>query len=204
MNMNENERDLLALALHNIEEAGEIVRRVLNSVEPSAWAFPVGTEQYPPEKWYCAQYHTATHTGIDLNLDVSPWGDVDRGMPVGAVADGVIYAAGYSPSYLGSIILQVEHGGIPLYVRYWHLADDMIFRSWQSGQSVGAGECLGHIGNYTLGAGGDHCHLDMRNQPFEPHWWFTSHPGGWLDPVPILKAHLDPVLVDAMLRKGDK
>ena len=211
--MNDNTRDMLAFALRNVEEAAEIVRWILNAVPPSAWAFPVGTvmsSQYPPERWYAACVHDLTgkanggyaHTGIDLNLDVNPWGDVDRSMPVWAVANGMVYAAGYSTSYLGSVIVQCEHDGKSLWIRYWHLADDAAFRAWKPGNLVTAGICIGHIGDYKLGEGGDHLHLDMRDKPFEAHWWFTSHAGGWLDPVPILKAHLDPALVDAMLRRG--
>jgi len=209
MSLNDAQRQALAGIQQAAWEINQSVAAILAAevvpVPSAVWAFPVGTEKYPPEKWYCAQYHNPVgangHTGIDLNLDVSPWGDVDRGMPVCAVASGVVYVTGYSTSYLGSIIIQSEHNSAPLYVRCWHLADDAQFRLWKVGDRVFAGECLGHIGNYVLGEGGDHCHLDMRNQSFEPHWWFTSHPGGWLDPVPILEAHLDPPIVKAMLAK---
>lgn len=177
-----------------------------------AWAFPVGTMQYPPKRWYAACLHDLTgrlndgypHTGIDLNLNVKPWGDVDRGMPVWSVASGIIRGIGYSQSYLGSVIVEVEHISAPLYVRYWHLANDATFRGLVAGQIVQAGQQIGAIGNYTLGAGGDHCHLDMKVTLYKgPHCWFTTDSGGWIDPVPVLKAHLPVAEIEAMLSKAD-
>jgi hypothetical protein len=101
------------------------------------------------------------------------------------------------------VVLKVEHNGDPLYFRYWHLMNDGTFQALESGQLVRAGQCLGHLGNYQLGAGGDHLHLDCAPQLFEPHWWFTRHPAvNWVDPVPILKAHLDPGIIDAMMTTG--
>jgi len=200
---------LLSAAQHALgDELGGIVKELMG--EPAPWCFPIGSTQYPPPDWYCASWHDLTgkrnngygHTGIDLNVCKPPYGDIDRGQPGFAVADGVIFRVGYSQSYLGSVILLVGHERSPLYARYWHLADDATFRSWTEGQVVKAGTELGHIGNYTLGAGGDHLHLDAALDPFEPHWWFTNHPVvRWIDPVPILKAHLDPAQVEAMLEK---
>lgn len=174
------------------------------------WAYPVGTPKYPTTDWYAATLHDPTgklnsgygHTGIDLNVDKKPWGDVDRGQPVYAIADGVVHRVHYSTSYLGSTVIQVEHDGAPLWLRYWHLENDVNFRVVSSWTRIEKGDLLGHIGNYTLGAGGDHLHLDAALDPFEPHWWFTYHPEvRWVDPVPILKEHLDPALVDEMLRR---
>jgi len=148
------------------------------------WAFPVGTDEYPPAAWYVATVHDEGgrrnngygHTGIDLNVDRWPWGDVDRGQPVFAVADGVVRAVDYSSRYLGSVVIEVEHDGGLLYWRYWHLANDEAFRALAEWQAVRAGDCLGLLGNYTLGAGGDHLHLDCALDNFGAHWWFTRHP----------------------------
>lgn len=175
------------------------------------WAFPVGNGEYPPAAWYAATRHDESgrlndgygHTGIDLNLDRWPWGDVDRGQPVFAVADGVVRAVDYSSRYLGSVVIEVEHDGAPLFFRYWHLANDATYQLIAEWQMVRDGDCLGHIGNYTLGAGGDHLHLDCALDNFGAHWWFTRHPEvRWVDPVPVLKAHLDADEVERMLRKG--
>lgn len=175
------------------------------------WTYPAGSDEYPTRQWYCACWHDPTgvlndgygHTGIDLNVDRYPWGDVDRGQPVIAVTDGIIHAVGYSTNYLGGVVIRIDHAGLSLYVRYWHLEDDATFRAWRPGQAVRAGDVIGHIGNYTQGAGGDHLHFDMALDPFEPHYWFTRHPEVcWIDPLPILKAYLDPEIVDAMVFKG--
>lgn len=197
------------------------------------WTPPVGSERYPPPAWYVATFHDLTgkrnsgyaHTGIDLNVARPPYGDVDRGQPVFAVDGGIIYRTGYSPSYLGSVIIKVEyHGeainvqywyldsgevasdvavlepGMPLYIRYWHLDNNDTFKSLQA--DVARGQCLGHIGNYKLGAGGDHLHFDMCLDPFEPHWWFTKHPTlRWIDPVLMMKWHMGPAIVDLMVSK---
>jgi hypothetical protein len=175
------------------------------------WAFPVGTAEYPPEAWYAATLHDTTgrlnngycHTGIDLNLDRSPWGDVDRGQPVFAVADAEIVGHSCSTQgYLGSIVIKVMtewDGATSLHFRYWHLANDSTFDKWQVGSLVGAGTILGHIGPY---ARGDHLHFDCAKDAFGPHWWFTRHPEvEWIDPVPVLKRHLDTKRIKQMLEK---
>ena len=197
-----------------VEQVCIVAVRLAQALEASSlsWAFPVGTSKYPPEKWYAAALHDMTgaandgyaHTGVDLNLDKSPWGDVDRGMPVLSCCPGTIRVRGFSASYLGSVIIEGEFDGQPIFFRYWHLANDAVFQALAVGQMVAAGQQVGAIGNYTLGAGGDHCHLDCALDLFGAHWWFTSHPDvRWIDPVPVLLQNLDPVRVNAMLRRGD-
>lgn len=166
------------------------------------------------------------HTGIDLNLARQPYGDVDRYQPVFAVADGKVHRTGYSDDYLGSVIVEVAiaeplsaqawswqngapanqlvrlEAGTSVYVRYWHLVDGATFLALEAGQPVEKGQCLGHLGNYTRGDGGDHCHFDMALDPFEPHWWFLHHPEvRWIDPLPVLAQHLGADLVDLMVSK---
>lgn len=182
----------------------------------SAWHFPVGSDKYPIEQWYIASKHLergtiwggGIHTGIDYNVEVSPRGDIDRGQPVFAVADGTIYATGYSQTCLASIVIEVRHDNKPLWVRYWHLANDSLFKSWRPGLPIKAGQELGHLGNYLKG--GDHLHCDMCKEAFHPCVWWTYTSGAtngeklarWVDPVSVLKAHLNPDTVDASLRIG--
>lgn len=176
------------------------------------WTFPVGSIEFPAKDWYCATWHDLTgrrnggyqHPGIDLNVWTLPRGDVDRGQQVYAVAGGVIVEHSYHHDYLGSTIIKVDFApGVPLWIRYWHLAQDSHWVMWDVGKSVVAGDTLGVIGNYQLGAGGDHLHFDMAMTPFKATWWWTSHPEvEWVDPVFVLKAKLDPVIVAAMLTKG--
>ena len=206
--------DEVRWAVDQICIVAERLARALEQEPALLWAYPVGTPEHPPEHWYAACIHDTTgkanpggyaHTGIDLNLDRRPWGDVDRGMPVLAVAPGVVRVVGYSTSYLGSVITESVYNGRPLFWRHWHLANDAVFRSIAVGQMVAAGQQVGAIGNYTLGAGGDHSHLDCALDLFGAHWWFTNHPAvRWIDPVPILQQNLDPARVTSMLRKGDQ
>ena len=172
------------------------------TVAPDAWAFPVGEQGYPPERWYCATYHgpnanyaSGYHTGIDLNLDVAPWGDVERtlGMSVFALAPGVVEWVGQW-SGTGTAVIRHEHDGAPLWVRYAHIVPAV--KVWDV---VKAGDKLGPFDNWRTG---DHLHLDMCVRRIKPLDWCTSPLSEWLDPVPVLKAHLDPARVDAMLERG--
>jgi murein DD-endopeptidase MepM/ murein hydrolase activator NlpD len=156
-------QQLLQIAdeLRERSEDLETMAEYLGRDVAASWSFPVGSEEYPAEAWYAATWHDESgeknggygHTGVDLNVDRWPRGDIDRGQPVFAVADGVIKAVGYSANYLGSVVMEVEHAGALLYVRYWHLIEDDVFRSLQEWQTVRGGDCIGHIGNYQLGAG---------------------------------------------------
>jgi len=173
--------------------------------EPTPWAFPVGSQQYPPEMWYAATVHDMTgklnngykHTGLDLNLDLSPWGDIERtlGLAVYAVTDGIVTYITQAWSGVPMIVLQVEHAGEPLWIRYAHIMPVVMI-----GQAVKAGQALGGFANYLLGAGGDHLHADCALDKFTREWLTPSI--RWIDIVDILKAHLDPLRVDAMLKKG--
>jgi len=175
--------------------------------KPLDWHFPVGSDEYPIKQWYIATIHDLTgaknngykHTGIDYNVEVPPRGDIDRGQPVWAIADGKIYGTWHSERNLASVVIQVEHDGMPLFARYWHLARNDAFLGLRPGMKIEAGRCLGLLGNYKTG--GDHLHFDMALDAFHPGCWLV--PGvRWVDPVPILKAHLDPDTVDASLRIG--
>ena len=158
------------------------------------WAFPVGNGQYIPERWYSAQQHSATHTGIDLNLDVSPRGDIERilGLSVYAVADGVVTYVTDAWSGVPMIVIRHTHDGQPIWFRYAHIVPVVML-----GQSVKAGQSLGPFANWKTG---DHLHFDCALDEFNREWLDTSI--RWVDPVPVLKAHLPPERVDAMIARG--
>ena len=196
----------------SITWSGERPELVINGVrficrpqeeEPQPWHFPVGEGDYPPEDWYCATRHDMSgalnggyrHTGIDLNLDVPPWGDVERalGLSVYAIADGVVTYATLSWSGVPMVVIRHGHNGTPLWVRYAHVDFDTV---WE-GAVVSAGDRLAGFANWRTG---DHLHLDMALDEFTREWMDPAI--RWRNPVPILKAHLDPAIVDAMLRKG--
>ena len=155
--------------------------------------------------WKCDQYHLWSpdnldgHTGLDLNVSVAPYGDIDRGQPIWAIADGeVVHDRGYSQGWVGVIVIKHQHDGAPLYVRYAHLDPDTF--QVNIGDQVKAADLLGKLGDYKGGDTGDHLHFDMCLDPFTWHEFKT--PGKrWVDPVPILKQHLDPHVIDEMLKK---
>jgi len=169
---------------------------------PAAWHFPVGEGEYPPERWYCATWHDLTgalnngyrHTGIDLNLDVSPWGDVERSLDLSvyAIADGVVTYQTPNWSGVPMVVIRHEHDGAPLWVRYAHVLCYL-----QSGWNATSGEDLGGFANWSTG---DHLHLDMALDPFTREWLDPAI--RWVDPVPVLTEHLPAEEVAKMLRKG--
>ena len=174
--------------------------------EAASWAFPVGMhQQYPPEMWYAATVHDLTgklnngykHSGLDLNLAMFEYGDVERrlGLSVYAVTDGIVEYITNAWSGVPMLVLRVEHDGAPLWIRYAHIMPVVML-----GQVVKAGQALGGFANWTPGAGGDHLHLDCALDKFTREWLAPSI--RWLDPVDVLKMHLDPARVDAMCQKG--
>lgn len=196
------DRETITLARHHTAEALALLDRALE-YEPATWAFPVGSVKYPTPLWYCAQYHTwpgvDTHTGCDLNVGVPPYGDIDRDQPVWACTDGRVHETGYSANWLGVVVILIQHEGKPLWVRYAHL--DWASIPVGAGDTVYAGDLLGRLGDYGGRKKGDHCHFDMALDPFGWAYYRTSWVR-WIDPVPVLKAHLDPDEVDAMLARG--
>jgi len=168
--------------------------------EPDAWAFPVGEQGYPPERWYCATWHDPTgalnngypHTGVDLNLDVSPHGDIERllGLSVYALAFGLVTFVTQNWYGVPMVVIRHEHEGAPLYVRYAHIVPAV-----KLGDVVHAGDKLGAFADWRTG---DHLHLDMSRTAYTTEW-FTP---GMLGPLPVLRAHLDPERVAAMVARG--
>jgi len=176
-----------------------------DGVALDVWAFPVGEGQYPPERWYCATIHDPTgklyqpfggprvHYGIDLNLDYAERGDVERrlGLSVYAIAPGLVHYVTANWGGIGMIVVRHEHEGAPLFVRYAHITPVVM-----TGQAVAAGQALGAFADWETG---DHLHFDCALEAYEREYNTSV---AFIDPVPILKAHLDDLRVDAMLAKG--
>lgn len=194
----EDDWDRLKL-LEFYEEHYPIVSLTFREMYPVS-RFPVAIDTYPPAAYYVAQGFSlgATgHPGIDINLDVSPWGDVDRGIPVIAMTSGEITYISDSWSGLGMIVVKHTIGGTDYWVRYAHLDVGSI----SLGDYVEAGHVLGAIGDYQQGAGGDHLHLEIHTAPVGSAY----RTGNEISPLPWMKEilRLDPILVDAFARKGD-
>ena len=183
--------------------AGIEYRCYVNVIDDDNWSFPVGRGQYIPERWYAATVHDMTgalnngykHTGLDLNLDLSPYGDIERtlGLAMYAVADGMVtYVTDYW-SGVPMIVVEVMHDGKPLWVRYGHITPVVML-----GEVVKAGQKLGGFANWKTG---DHLHIDMCLDEIDRDWLSDKR---WVDPVDILSAHLSPVRVQAMIAKGNQ
>jgi GH25 family lysozyme M1 (1,4-beta-N-acetylmuramidase) len=179
-------------------------------VHADDWVLPVGTAQYPALKWgvrgYTHDLRTTAenpnrrngkprpHSGYDINLDVPPYGDIERGYPVFAVTDGIVHYVTDDWSGVGMCVVMHIHEDAPVWVRYAHIDVHVA-----AGDAVEAGQVLGVIADWQNE--GDHLHFDAALDPFTREW--VDPDIEWVDPAEILRAHIDPALVDGMLRVGD-
>lgn len=129
--------------------------------------------------------NTAYHTGADLNLNKPRW-NVDAGMPVYAVASGVVTFA-ESKRVWGNIVV-IRHdpltpGGPRVYSRSAHLAEVWV----RKGQRVRRGEQIGTIGKPTGGT--EHLHFDIS-----PTEALFNNPADWprLDWARLHRDYVDP------------
>jgi hypothetical protein len=161
--------------------------------------FPMATDTYPPAAWYVptSQLFSAQHPAIDINLDIPPHGDVERGEPVTAVYSGEVHYVTDDWGGIGMCVVKHHVGGQDWWVRYAH--QDV--SGLGVGDRVDSGQILGHIDDWTGGDGGDHQHFGVHTKPFTREY----RTGNEVDPVTWMKdvLGLDPVLVDAFIRKGD-
>lgn len=160
--------------------------------EPQPFS-PVSSVDYPDAWWYCAQYFDPeTHPALDLNLDKPPHGDVEAGMPVFAMLDGVVY---YRTDNWGNGIsmLVVKHQwrGQDLYIQYAH-----VDHSLRIGDKVHGGQPLGvfETGNFPA-----HLHLAMSWKPFTREYIGFD----FIDPRLMLIEMLGQERTDKLLNRGD-
>lgn len=167
-------------------------------VPPNTWSYPVGEGAYPAASWYVANLHQPPqHIGIDLNLDVTPWGDVERNLDLSiyALADGIVTYRTENWSGVPMIVIKHQYNQADLWVRYAHIVPRVYV-----GDKVVAGQALGKFANWTGNDGGDHLHLDMATTAYTREYTGTTIP--FIDPLPVLKAQLDPTVIDAMVSRG--
>lgn len=138
----------------------------------------------PAKQWYFANTHDRSHSGVDINLNRSPWGDVDLGQPVYSCCKGIVVFAGMSRGTSWGrmvIVCGVEPGQGLLFWRYGHLQAVAV----QVGQVVKEGQKLGTIGKGYNDKYWAHLHLDAwRGQMIAPESWLTSWVE-WVDPLAV-------------------
>ncbi|MFK7804304.1 MAG: M23 family metallopeptidase [Anaerolineae bacterium] len=137
---------------------GTSQERMSSRVWPGSWfdATPFGMRyQVVPGRW-------ARHTGADLNLSRN----ADAGVPIYAIADGVVTASRLGQSSWGWVIV-IEHkddNGKLFYSRYAHV-NHIQYPVVQKGQSVTIGTVIALVGNADgiYGSGGHHLHFDISH-----------------------------------------
>lgn len=138
----------------------------------------------PAENWYFANVHTKAHSGLDINLNRSPWGDVDLGEPVFSCCNGIVVFSGMTRGTSWGrmvIVCGVEAGYGLLFWRYAHLQDVMA----RPGQIVRPGQQIGTIGKGYNDRYWAHLHLDAwRGQMIAPETWLASWVD-WVDPLSV-------------------
>lgn len=185
-------RDRILHIAASLIKQGEELRELAKEEAPSSPSIPLVVSGYAlpvsgePDDWYFANFHTASHSGLDINLRKYPRGDVELGYPAFATCNGLVVFAGYARgSRWGNLVIttSIDADGWLLFWRYAHLQYVMV----DEGEIVPAGHQVGTIGK---GAGGifyAHLHLDCwRGGMTVPEAWFDRRVY-WLDPLDVWK-----------------
>lgn len=114
----------------------------------------------------------AYHTGADLNLNTPTW-NLDRGMPVYAVASGTVTWAGRWGDYWRNIIV-VQHDPLPdgtqACTRYAHVENMLV----QAGDRVERGQQICCVGESGGPSHNYHLHFDVSTTDV-----LVTSPGHW-------------------------
>ena len=167
-------------------QRGSAGRLVYGSpVDPSARAvLPPGWRSAIDhgEIYQYSQFKGQTHTGLDINRS----DDVDEGLPVYSVAEGLVVFAGVGAGAWGNLVVIRHPDGI--WSRYGHLK--RIAASIKKGAKCSRGALLGTIGRGQRQQFNAHLHFDMCKTALwagNPSWWSASNP------AEIEKHYVDPV-----------
>lgn len=138
-------------------------------------------------------YTSGIHTGVDYNGPGA--GDADLGMPVVAIADGVVkYVGNRAAEGFGNVVI-LEHplpdvwaeqlGTDKLYSRYLHLLDWSV----AVGQTVSVGQQIARIGKSNTQWA--HLHLDLWKADLGIHFRYDKDTdlASYLDPFRFIEGH---------------
>ena len=123
--------------------------------------------EYGPRHNVPPNFIGQVHTGVDLNRADNR----DEGLPVYAVADGVVHYAGKAPGSWGNLLV-LRHADAAL-SRYAHLKHMTAF---SKGQQVKRGARVGTVGRGANNQFDAHLHFDMiyRSRLWDAQPWYWS------------------------------
>jgi murein DD-endopeptidase MepM/ murein hydrolase activator NlpD len=151
-------------------------------LEVDGFALPV---EGPASDWYLATRHSAKHSGIDVNLNRKPWGDVDLGAPVMSTCNGLVVFAGQAKGRKwGNLVVTLSVWQSHLiFWRYAHLRECHVDLS----QVISIGTEVGTIGKGYGEQYAAHLHLDAwAGAMIAPESWLSVGVA-WLDPIEVWK-----------------
>jgi len=133
--------------------------------------------------------HTKFKGQMHSGLDINRCDDVDEGLPVYSVADGLIVFAGIGAGAWGNLVVIRHPDG--MWSRYGHLKN--IAASIRKGANCSRGALLGTIGRGHKEQFNAHLHFDMCKTSLwqaNPSWWSASNPAeikrNYVDPVEFI------------------
>ena len=157
---------------------GSPVDPAARAVLPPGWCSAIDHA----EIYQRTKFKGQMHTGIDINR----CDDVDEGLPVYAVADGLIVFAGVGAGSWGNLVVVRHPDG--MWSRYGHLKN--IAARIRKGESCSRGALLGTIGRGHKEQFNAHLHFDMCKTSLwggNPSWWSAKNP------AEIIRNYVDPV-----------
>lgn len=160
---------------------GSPVDPTAKAVLPRGWCSAIGHGEIYQQTKFKGQMHTG--------LDINRCDDVDEGLPVYAVADGLIVFAGAGAGSWGNLVVIRHPDG--MWSRYGHLKN--IAARIRKGENCRRGALLGTIGRGHKEQFNAHLHFDMCKTTLwqvNPSWWSANNPAeikrNYVDPVEFI------------------
>ena len=157
---------------------GSPVDPAARAVLPPGWCSAIDHR----EIYKISKFKGQMHTGLDINR----CDDKDEGLPVFAVADGLVVFAGVGAGSWGNLVVIKHADG--MWSRYGHLKT--IAPQIRKGATCARGALIGLIGRGYRGQFNAHLHFDMCKTSLwqgNPSWWSAK------DPAEIHRHYVDPV-----------
>lgn len=160
---------------------GSPVDPAAKAVLPPGWCSAIDHG----EIYQHTKFRGQMHTGLDINR----CDDVDEGLPVYSIADGLIFFAGVGAGSWGNLVVIRHPDG--MWSRYGHLKN--IAASIRNGETCSRGALLGTIGRGHKQQFNAHLHFDMCKTALwngNPSWWSANNPAeikrNYVDPAEFI------------------